>query len=237
MRYYIELLGLILPALIIILGVVRVFLKKTRGVNGFTMLFAILLLVIGFIQFYVFTEKSTDSPGNKPAPLAVSRHSAAFNRSVEDVLNAYFRMTDGFVNNDFAAINQYSAELKTALDSFRIEELKVDSLIYETALMPYGNTKAEVSAIIADPSMEEKRGSLNIFSNELFTLLRTVRYDLAKLYWKECPFAFGEGRPGNWLSKTEEMLNPYGMEDCAEIRSTIDFMPADSLPKNDPTKN
>lgn len=237
MKNIIEILGIVLPALIIILGIVRVFVSKTKGVNGLTMLFAVLLLIIGFIQYFIFVDSSSNDDGPKPPPLAVSKHSAAFNQSVENILNAYFRLTDGFVNNDLSAINQSGNELKTALDSFKIEELRIDTLIYETALQPYGNTKAEISSIVADPSVEEKKGSLNIFSNELYSLLRTVRYDQAKLYWKECPVAFGEGKPGNWLSKTEEVLNPYGIEKCAEIRSTINFVPGDTTGKKDQQKN
>ena len=236
MKNIIEILGIVLPALIIILAFVRIFVQKTKGVNGLTMLFAILLLIIGFIQYFIYKESSSENPDAKLPPLTVSKHSIAFNQSLENVLNAYYNMNDGFVKNDIPVINQSGNELKTALDSFKLEEMKVDSLIYETALQPYGNTKAEIASIIADPSMAEKRASLNIFSNELYSLLRTVRYDLAKLYWRECPDAFGEGNPGNWLSKSEEKMNPYGKEDCAETRSTINFVPADSTVKKDSIK-
>ncbi|HMU47522.1 MAG TPA: DUF3347 domain-containing protein [Chitinophagaceae bacterium] len=236
MKNIIELSGIILPALIIILGIIRVFAKKTQGINGLTMLFAILLLIIGFTQYFIFKDNSSGNNEPKPQPLAVSKHSAVFNQSIEKVLNAYFRMTDAFVNNDISAINQFGNELKTDLDSLKLEELKADTLIYETALQPFDNAKAEIASIVADPSVDEKRGSLNIFSNELYTLLRTLRYDLAKVYWKECPFAFGDSKPGYWLSKTEETLNPYGKEDCAIVRSMINFVPADSSKNEESTK-
>ncbi len=235
MKNLIEILGIILPALIILLGIVRLFVAKTKGVNGLTMLFAILLLIIGFVQYFIFTNSPSNDNSPKPPPLPVSKHTAAFNQSVENMLQAYFRLTDGFVNNDLSAVDKSAGELKIALDSFKIDELRIDTLIYETALQPYGNTRAEIASIIADPSIEEKKASLNIFSNEMYSLLRTVRYDLARLYWKECPFAFGEGKPGNWISKSEQMLNPYGKEDCAEVRSTIDFVPKESTAK-EPTQ-
>ncbi|MCB9055621.1 MAG: DUF3347 domain-containing protein [Chitinophagales bacterium] len=228
MRNIIELLGIILPALIILLGIVRVFVKKTKGINGFTMLFAILLLIIGLLQFFVFKNNSSGKDEPKPPPLAVSKHSEAFNKSIENVLSSYIRVTDAFVNNDIAAIQQNTTELRTSLDSLRINELAADSLIYLTALQPYENAKTEAESIINASTLDQKRAALNSCSNEFYTLLRTARYDLAKIYWKECAFAFGEGQPGNWLSKTEETLNPYGKENCAEIRSTINFMPADS---------
>ncbi len=232
MKKVLDILGIGLPVLIIILGFIRIFVQKTRGVNGLTMFFAILLLVIGLVRYFVYPGGgSSHNSEPKPMPLTVSKHSAAFNLSLENVLNSYYILTDGFIKEDTSAINQSGNNLKIALDSFKVEELKQDSLIYETALQPLQNIKSEIVSITADPSIGEKRGSLNILSNELFTLLSTVRYDLAKLYWQECTFAFGEDKPGNWLSKTEQSANPYGQKDCAEIKTNINFVPADTTKK------
>ena len=231
MKKVIDILGIILPALIIILGITRIFVQKTKGVNGLIMLFAILLLLAGLIRFFVFGGSNSNYKEPKPPPLTVSKHSDAFNLSLENVLNAYYKMTDGFVNDDTSIINQSGSRLKMAVDSFKVEELKQDSLIYETALQPLQNIKSEIASIIADPSIVEKKGSLNICSNELFTLLSTVRYDLTKLYWMECYKAFGEDRPGNWLSKTEQPANPYGQKDCAEVKTNINFVPAGTTKK------
>ena len=229
MKKVIDILGIVLPALIIILGIIRIFVQKTRGVNGLTMFFAILLLMIGLVRYFVYPGGGGSHNNEpKPLPLAVSKHSEVFNQSLENVLKAYYVMADGFVKSDTGVINQSGNNLKIALDSFKVEDLKQDSLIYETALQPLQNLKSEIASIIADPSINEKRGSLNIFSNELFTLLSTVRYDLAKLYWQECTAAFGEDKPGNWLSKTEQSANPYGQKDCAEIKTNINFVPADT---------
>ena len=232
MKKVIDILGIILPALIIIFGLIRIFIQKTKGINGLTMFLAILLLLTGLIRFFIFGgSSSSNNNEQKPPPLSVSKHSEAFNLSVDNVLNAYYKMTEGFVNSDTSAINISGNNLKITLDSFKAEELKQDSLIYETALQPLENIKSEIASIIADPSMVEKRGSLNIFSNELFTLLSTVRYDRVKLYWLECAAAFGDDKPGNWLSKTEQSANPYGQKGCIEIKTKINFVPADTTKK------
>ncbi|MCX6317107.1 MAG: DUF3347 domain-containing protein [Bacteroidetes bacterium] len=228
----VDLLAILLPALIILLGIIRVFVKKTKGVNGLTMLFAILLLLIGLVRFYVpWGGGGSNNSGPKPPPLSVSKHSALFNESIEKVLTSYFSMTEAFAKGDTAAIGQQGNQLKTALDSFKIEELKADTLIYETALQPYSNTKSELVSILSDPSLAEKRSSLNIFSNELFALLSASRYDQARLFWLECTRAFGEDKPGNWISKTEKGTNPYGQEDCTEMKDKIDHIPADTTQK------
>jgi hypothetical protein len=142
-------------------------------------------------------------------------------------------MTEAFVNADTTMINNAGTELKIALDSLKIEELKKDSLIYLTALDPYNNSKAETASILADPSIEEKRGSLNILSFQLRDLWSIVKYDREKTYWQECPTAFGEDRPGNWLSRNIETRNPYTKElNCGGPKDTIKFdPPADTIQK------
>lgn len=229
MKKVLDILGIALPALIIILGITRIFVKKTKGINGLIMLFAILLLIAGLVRYFAFPDNTSRGEDNKATPLTVSKHSEAFNTSLEKALTAYYSLTSAFAGKDTIKINSAASNLSVALDSFRLEELKADSLIYETAVQPYQNAKAELNAILSDPSVEEKRLSLNILSNELFALLSTVRYDRAKLFWQECSNAFGEGRPGNWISKNEQDNNPYGKEGCSEVRTTLNFVPADSV--------
>jgi Protein of unknown function (DUF3347) len=233
LRQIIDILSIILPAVIIILGIVRLFVKKTKGINGLIMFCAIMLLLAGLVRYFILGSGggASHDKGPKPVPLSVSKHSENFNTSFENVLTGYFSLTAAFVKNDTAAINEGSNILKLALDSFKIEELKADTLIYQTALQPYENVKAEVAAIATNPSVDEKKASFNVLSNELFSLMNTAKYDLAKLFWLECGKAFGEDKPGNWLGKTEKAENPYGQKDCTEIKTTLDFVPADTTKK------
>ncbi len=226
MKKTIDILSIVLPVLIIALGVTRLFVKKTKGFNGLTMFFAILLLIAGLIRIFFFPGSSSNSNNEPPPqPLSVSKHSPAFNTAIQGVLNAYFKMADVFVNSDTLLIRLTASELKSALDSFSLDDLKRDSLIYLSAQQPYENCKSEVSSIISDPSLDEKRASLNILSQELFQLLNTVKYDLGKIYWLECENAFGDEKPGDWLSQTEKGQNPYAKTDCTELKSTINNVP------------
>src|SRR5688500_344745 len=122
MKKVIDILGIVLPALIILLGIIRVFVKKTKGVNGLIMLFAILLLVGGLIRYFAFPDRPSQSNDeSKAKPITVSKHSHAFNQSAENVLTAYYDVTDAFSKGDSTQINAKAAELKTALEDFRIE--------------------------------------------------------------------------------------------------------------------
>jgi len=194
------------------------------------LVYAVLLVAIASTYFGYIKKEGKEKEAKQKA-LAVSNHSAALNESLEQVMNAYYSMTEGFVNADTVAVNKHANELKTALENLKMDDLKKDTLIYETALGSWDNTKNEIQGMLSDETLETKRESLNLFSNELFTLLLTIRYDLAKLYWQECASAFGEDTPGNWISKLEHSINPYGKKDCASVKKLINFMPADSTKK------
>jgi hypothetical protein len=95
----------------------------------------------------------------------------------------------------------------------------------------WDNTKNELQGILTESALQTKRQSLHHFSDQLYTLLNTIRYDLAKLYWMECSSAFGEDSPGNWISESEQSTNPYGKANCATLKKIVDFAPADSTKK------
>ncbi len=232
-----NILSIVFPLLIIVFGLIRYYSDGKRSFGGLVNFLALLLLLIGLVRYFFIGNGgggSNDS-GPKPPSLVVSKHSEAFNNSMEAVLDAYYKMTEAFVNWDTALINSTGTELKTALDSLKIDELQKDTIIYQTVQDYYNNSKAEVASIIADPSMAEKKGSLNILSDQLKTLWSVVKYDRQKAYWQECPMAFGEDKPGNWLSKTEEVRNPYmGIKDpqygdkmlkCGGPKDTLKFDP------------
>jgi hypothetical protein len=196
----------------------------------------IAILVITGIWFLFFRNKKNVDTGPVQQPLTVSKHSDVFNRSAINMIDAYYNLTEAFVVWDTVAISKYSAELKVRMDSLRLTELQKDTVIYETAKGILENAKAEVEGLINDPTLEEKRLAFNSLTQYIYDLFRTVRYDQGKIYFQECPSAFGEDKPGNWLSKTAAVRNPYpGKEhpkfkeqllDCGGPKDTLNFMAA-----------
>ena len=202
-------------------------------------LLVLILGFVGFIWFFYFRGGKKLPKGPAPVPLAVSKHSGAFNQSVQSALDDYYAMSEGFVNWDTVVINKNAAVLKTALDELKVEELKVDTTgIYESVLDPLANAKTATASILAESSIDNKRTAFNNLSESLRLLFIIVKYDANKLYWQECPMAFGEDRPGNWLSQTDAVRNPYlgnkhpkykdDMLDCGGPKDTINFMLPDT---------
>ncbi|HYM92831.1 MAG TPA: DUF3347 domain-containing protein [Chitinophagaceae bacterium] len=245
MKRILDLIAILLPLLLLFMPLFRriVFGKKRKGVDAVVYLqpgifrflqtfIIVLLLLIGIIRYLFYSETGSGNTVYKPEPLPVSKHSSSFNKSLQQVLNGYYSMTDAFAGNDTTAINQHALQLKVALDSFKVDELKKDSSIYLTALEPLANAKVETESITEDPSLDEKRGSLNILSDNLRNLLVIVKYDQAKVYWQECSGAFGEDRPGNWLSQSAVTKNRYPLKnnkDCGGPKDTLNYMPADII--------
>lgn len=185
-----------------------------------------LVLIIGIITWYYAVGKENKVFDNsKAAALKVSKHSIGFNQSMQAVMDNYYQLINAFTKGDTVSINESAGQVKVALDSLKIDELQVDSAIYETAASIWADTKTEISGLQSDPSLQAKKEALNLFSNELFTLLLTIHYDLSKLYWQECSSAFGEDTPGNWISEKERSQNPYNTNNCAVVKKVINFMP------------
>jgi hypothetical protein len=240
MKNVIDILGIVLPALIIILGFVRIFSgNRKNSYNGFILFIAILLLLAGIIRFIFFRNSGSGNSEPSPTGLTVSKHSDAFNGSLENIMHEYYGMTEGFVTWDTAVINTRGNDLKQKLDSLNIEELRKDTTgIYESATEPLANARMEVNTLLKAASWEPRRTSFNLLSDNLRLLLTIVKFDKSVIYWQECPMAFGDDRAGNWLSRTEEVRNPYlgtkdpkygnSMLDCGGVKATLDFTPKDS---------
>lgn len=199
----------------------------------------ILLLVVGAsFLIYRYGFKKDEPKGGKPKPIAVSKHSNAFNQSVDTMLGNYFAMTDAFVNWDMENANKNAVSLQTSLNGLKMGDLQKDSTIYQTAIVFWNNSKADISEIASATDWAAKRKALHNLSDNMRTLLQTIKYDQAVVYWQECPMAFGEGMAANWLSNKEEVVNPYlgnkdpqygnSMLHCGETKMKIDFTTPDT---------
>jgi len=205
-------------------------------------LLVVVVLVIALVGAWYFgLFKGKDKPsGPKPEGLTVSKHSNSFNESMSKALDSYYILTESFVNWDTLKINTSLADLKTSVDSLRIHEMEKDSAIYPTVQSQWESIKAEISGMEADTSLYERREDLNMLSQQLFDLLRIVKYDAAKVFYQECPMALNNHESSAfWLSansETKSRRNPYlGLHDpkygkamltCGQTRDSINFATA-----------
>lgn len=210
----------------------------------FVLILLVVLLIGVVVWKFIFPKKSTDQTP-KPQGLTVSKHSEDFNQSMSKALNDYYALTESFVNWDTAGVSRSLAALKVSVDSIHIHEMQKDTVdLYETAKSFWESIKSEIQGMQFDTSLYEKREALNMLSDHFYNLLRTVKYDVGKVYYHECPMALDNYESkAFWLSSKGDMKsrrNPYlGLHDpkygksmltCGSTRDSINYS-ADSTGK------
>ena len=200
--------------------------------------FILIALIISALVLWKFVFKKENKPsGPKPEGLTVSKHSNSFNESMSKAMDSYYALTESFVNWDTAKVNASLADLRISVDSIRVQEMQKDTAIYPTVQSQWESIKAEISGMQADTGLYAKRESLNMLSQQLFDLLRIVKYDATKVFYQECPMALNNYESSAfWLSansETKSRRNPYlGLHDpkfgkamltCGQTRDSIYF--------------
>lgn len=197
-----------------------------------TLLTLLLVIALAFGAWWLFFKDKSPDKAPKQQPLKVGKHSPEFNQSVAAVVTGYLSLKEAFVNADTAKIKEQERKFIVALDSMKLEELKKDTTgIFQSAQLLIGDIRSNGEAIAKETDITEMRQDFRMVSENLFPLLKTIHYEGEKLYWQNCPMAFGEGKDASWLSNTEEIFNPYlgknhpefkgTMLHCGEIKDTI----------------
>ncbi|RFM28003.1 DUF3347 domain-containing protein [Deminuibacter soli] len=169
----------------------------------------------------------------KQQPLAISKNSAAFNESFGQLLQAYADLKTAFVNWDSVQATQLAPKLAAAANSVKFNELKGDTAIIATAKSLADGLVAETKAIAGEATIEGKRRSFYVLSEDLYNLARAVHYDQGVIYHMSCPMAFNDSEEAFWISTDSTIVNPYlgkkhphyagGMIGCGKVQDSIDF--------------
>ena len=196
------------------------------------LILALLILGIGGFYWYKFSNAGKGADGPKQQPLALKKHSDQFNQAVASAMNAYFSMKDAFVDADTTKVKDGCRRFIQLLDSIPMAELKTDTLnIYDAAVATQGDIKSSAQSVLQQSDITEMRKDFSSVSENLYPFFRTINYEGEKMYWQNCPMAFGEDKGANWISSTVEIVNPYlgknhpeykaTMLHCGEVKDTI----------------
>ncbi|MDQ6762214.1 MAG: DUF3347 domain-containing protein [Bacteroidota bacterium] len=180
--------------------------------------------------FFKTDDAHESAPKQESIPLG--KHTPAFNQSISNSVNSYLDMKSAFVDADTFKVKSEAQKFIGMMNSVKLDDLqKEDSQIVMAAQQEISDIKANAQAILMENDITEMRQDFRMVSENLYPFLRTIGYEGEKLYWQNCPMAFGEGKEGNWLSDTKEIINPYlgkhdpqykaSMLNCGEIKDTI----------------
>jgi hypothetical protein len=192
----------------------------------------ILIAAISVYWFFIRTKESTPKQP-KQAPVAVKQHSDSFNTSVDNLMKAYFAMKDAFVESDTAAAKKQAASFISLLDSIPLDELKKDdTLIIATAKANISDIKSNAQALLTQTDITMMRQDFRTVSDMLYpSFFMTINYEGPALYLQNCPMAFDGDKDANWISNSNEVINPYlgknhpkykaTMLNCGEVKDSI----------------
>ena len=191
--------------------------------------FSMRILTVYFIIFSLIACNNSEQ--QKRQSKGISKHSNSFNSSVQAAMESYHALTEAFVNWDSATVIRQSAELKLKLDSINFYGFPPSTITAPVDTLALA--KKDLISMAANKSIIDRRHDLNALTQHLYNFLSLVQYDEKKIYLNECPMAFDDTIPGDWLSESDAIRNPYlglhhptygkAMIECGSTKSTIDF--------------
>jgi hypothetical protein len=197
----------------------------------------VLLLIVfalaALVAYKLFSGKPQKPPEPKDAPLRISKNSSVFNTAFTELLNQYYSLKDALVEWDTLKADQAAYALATKVDSLPLKQIKGDSSIVLTAQSLAASMQGDAKGLVGDTGIEAKRRDFNMITDELYNLIRTVRYDGETIYHIRCPMAFKDSEEGYWLSNVDTVINPYlgkkhpkykdKMLGCGEVNDSLSF--------------
>jgi hypothetical protein len=193
---------------------------------------AIVVILAVWFLFFKVTNKITTTASKKSKTTTTKKHSPEFDKQISSLINSYKAMKNAFVDADTAEIKAKTANFIATTDSLHLNELQEkDSSIFMAVQQNVSDIKANANPILEENDITEMRHDFSMVSENLYPFLKTIGYEGEKLYWQNCPMAFGDDKPANWLSNTAEIYNPYlgkkdpkyksGMLHCGENMDSI----------------
>ena len=182
----------------------------------------LLVIVLGAWYLFIREEPVSKEADDKVEELKVKKHSDQFNQKVDYMVASYLDMKSAFVDADSSAIKANANKFISSVDSIPLNELQNDDqLILSAATQQVSELKANAAPILQENDLTEMRHDFSMVSENLYPFLKTIGYEGEKLYWQNCPMAFGDDKPANWLSSSAEIVNPYMGKNHPEFKSSM----------------
>lgn len=198
------------------------------------LLLAICAILFGIYWFKFRATGPTVPEPPKQAPLAVKKHTENFNKNVDSVIYSYLAIKDALVNDDAVNAKVSTTNFIKFLSTFPINELKKDTAsIYETAKMNIEDMKSNAVSLNNQTDITEMRKDFNMVTTMMYpSFFKAINYEGQKLYYTNCPMAFGDNEEANWISNSAVIVNPYlgkvhpkykaTMLGCGEVKDSIE---------------
>ncbi len=139
---------------------------------------------------------------------------------IQSVFNNYFTVKDALVNTDAKAASTKAADLVKALNTVKMNEL--ETVVHMVWMKVMKDLGTDAKKIAESKKIEDQRKTLIPLTKNIYALMKVAKSE-TPTYYQFCPMANG-GKGANWLSKENEVKNPYygsEMLTCGKTVETI----------------
>ena len=136
------------------------------------------------------------------------------------VFDDYFEVKDALVKSDGQLTSVKAAKLVKSLANVKMNELEMD--VHMVWMKVMNDLKLDAKKMTESKDEKSQRNNFICLSNNMFSLLKIAKYN-EPIYYQFCPMA-NDGKGANWLSKENEIKNPYygsAMLSCGKTVETI----------------
>ncbi len=140
--------------------------------------------------------------------------------ALQAVFDNYFELKDALVSSNSSASAAKAATLSTAIE--KVEMDKLDMNVHTIWMKVVDKIKVESKNISASKDIVKQRKQFMDLSKDMYSLMKVSKLD-EPVYFQFCPMA-NAGKGANWLSKENEIKNPYygsAMMSCGKTVETI----------------
>jgi Cu(I)/Ag(I) efflux system membrane fusion protein len=123
-----------------------------------------------------------------------------------DFLAGYFAVNQALIEDSLAGAKEAALELTAATGNFEMSKLspeQMDFYLVQSSMLKNG-----LKEISASNNIEQARAGLATVSEAMYSLVKAFHSNESTLYYQYCPMA-RDNQGANWLSATEELVNPY----------------------------
>ena len=161
-------------------------------------------------------EKKTDEPASNTLPKQTKKDAD----QMQAVFNRYFEVKDALVSSNASAAATKGADLKSSLIAIKMNELPMD--VHMVWMKVMKELESDAQKIASSKKIEDQRKALIPLTKNIYALMKVAKTE-KPTYYQFCPMANG-GKGANWLSKENEVKNPYYgsmMMSCGSTVETI----------------
>jgi hypothetical protein len=141
-------------------------------------------------------------------------------QSMSELFNAYFSLKDALVNSNTSSATDASNSLLKTIKTVKMENLEAD--LYTVWMKVVNSITEHTNSISKSNEIESQRKHFMQLTEQMYELVKVAK-PVNTVYYQHCPMANG-GKGANWLSKSEEINNPYfgaAMLNCGKTIETI----------------